>query len=309
MAQNRKAILITRQTRYQELVAQYNTESQAAFVIESRGQDFEDYKAEHAVYQQAITEVENTLQTILRVQQLDREFLPNFLFGPDDLVIVVGQDGLVANTLKYLNGQPVIAINPEPKRYDGILLPFAVKDTELITNDVLANNFNAKAITMAKATLNDGQEITAVNELFIGPKLQISARYEIEYNGKTELQSSSGLIVSTGLGSTGWLTSIMQGAEKIAGINKAKRKPSPNFGWEWDRKELRFAVREPFPSHITGTDLVYGDVTETKALTIKSQMANHGVIFSDGMVDDFIEFNSGTVVEMGFAKDKGVLVF
>lgn len=304
LKKQRKAILITRQTRYQELVAQYNTESQAAFVIESRGQDFGDYKAEHAVYQQAIAEVESTLQTILRVQQLDRAFLPNFLFGQDDLVIVVGQDGLVANTLKYLNGQPVIAINPEPQRYDGILLPFEVKDTKLITNDVLANKFNAKAITMAKAILNDGQEITAVNDIFIGPKLQISARYEIEYNGKTELQSSSGLIVSTGLGSTGWLTSIMQGAEKIAGVNKTKRTSS----FEWDSNELRFSVREPFPSHITGTDLVYGDVTEAKALTIKSQMANHGVIFSDGMVDDFIDFNSGMVAEIGFTCESGKLV-
>lgn len=31
-----------------------------------------------------------------------------------DIVVVIGQDGLVANTLKYLDGQPVIAINPDP---------------------------------------------------------------------------------------------------------------------------------------------------------------------------------------------------
>ena len=35
----------------------------------------------------------------------------------EDIVVVVGQDGLVANTLKYLQGQPVIAVNPD--RSDG----------------------------------------------------------------------------------------------------------------------------------------------------------------------------------------------
>lgn len=47
-----------------------------------------------------------------RLQRLDRGFLPNFLFPPDSLVVVVGQDGLVANTLKYLDGQCVLLKAP-----------------------------------------------------------------------------------------------------------------------------------------------------------------------------------------------------
>lgn len=292
----RKAILVTRTTRLEELVAQYNTESQAEFVIQSRGQDFELYKQEYRIYQQAILQVEASLKQQVRVQRLDREFLSNFIFGPDDIVVVLGQDGLVANTLKYLNGQPVIAINPDPKAYDGILLPFQVRDAKTILADVLKNNFTSKAITMAKATLNDGQELIAVNDFFIGPKLQTSARYEIEFNGQKEVQSSSGIIISTGLGSTGWLTSIMQGAERIAGIESSKCK-TPDF--PWDSQQLRFAVREPFPSNTTGTDLVYGSVTKNEPLKINSLMANNGVIFSDGMVDDFVEFCSGQVVSLG----------
>ena len=38
--------------------------------------------------------------------------LDRFLFEPDDLVVIVGQDGLVANVSKYLDGQPVVGINP-----------------------------------------------------------------------------------------------------------------------------------------------------------------------------------------------------
>lgn len=37
-----------------------------------------------------------------RRQVMDRQLLPNYLFGPDDIVVALGQGGLVANTMKYL---------------------------------------------------------------------------------------------------------------------------------------------------------------------------------------------------------------
>jgi len=296
MSTQRKVVLVKRRTRYEELVSQYNTESQAAFVIGGRGQDFSDYKIEHTSYVQAIGTIEKYLTLDYRLQSVDREFLPNFMFSPDDIVLVIGQDGLVANTLKYLDGQPVVAINPDPNRYDGMLLPFGIDDVTAVISDVAAGNFDSMGITMATATLNDGQSITAVNDLFIGPRYQISARYEIEFNGAREVQSSSGLIVSTGLGSTGWLTSVHRGAEMIVGKLESR---NPSF--DWDSDQLRFAVREPFPSQLTGTEVVCGTISTGQALTVNSQMASHGVIFSDGMIDDFIEFNSGTAASIGLA--------
>jgi len=284
-------------------VAQYNTESQAAFVIKSRGQDFNDYKIEDQIYKEAIQQVEVSLSQNLRVQRLDRDFLSNFLFAQDDVVVVVGQDGLVANTLKYLNGQPVLAINPDPQRFDGVLLPFEVKDTRLIVNDVLSGNYQSKSITMAKATLNDGQVITAVNDIYIGPRLPTSARYEIEYKDKKEVQSSSGIIISTGLGSTGWLSSIVRGAEQIAGV---RSKTDASFAW--DDQRLKFAVREPFPSATTGTDLVYGDINQKQPLIVSSMMANDGVVFSDGVFDDYLGFNAGAHLEVTIKKVSGALV-
>ncbi|MCG8672766.1 MAG: hypothetical protein MI867_25420, partial [Pseudomonadales bacterium] len=124
MSTDRKVVLITRKTRYEELIEQYNTESQAAFVIESRGDSFKEYKQEHSEYHDAIYDVSKSIQQCCRLQAIDRLFLPNFIFGKDDIIVVIGQDGLVANALKYLQGQAVIAINPDPTRYDGMLLPF-----------------------------------------------------------------------------------------------------------------------------------------------------------------------------------------
>ena len=37
-------------------------------------------------------------------------------------------------------------------------------------------------------------------------------------------------------------------------------------------------------------------------------MAENGVIFSDGIEKDFLEFNSGTQAVIGIAERKGVLV-
>lgn len=42
-----------------------------------------------------------------------RDQLPRFLFEPDDLIAVVGQNGLVPNAGKYLDGQPVFGICPD----------------------------------------------------------------------------------------------------------------------------------------------------------------------------------------------------
>lgn len=299
---DRNIILVHRETRLDGLIRRHNTREQAAFYLQSRGDRVADYQDEDRELKQVLELAEKTLRQYGRVQRLERSFLPNFLFGPDDIVIVAGQDGLVANTLKYLKGQPLVAINPAPQRFDGKLLPFLLADLASITNAVLNKQFNVKAVTMAQANLNDGQTLLAVNDLYVGPKLPISARYELHYRGKSEVQSSSGVIISTGLGATGWLSSLLTGARAILGSE-----PSP-MDMPWDARSLCFCVREPFPSHTTGTTLVYGKIDERDTFKLVSQMADGGIIFSDGIIDDAAEFNSGAIVSIGVAEVKGQLV-
>ena len=54
--------------------------------------------------------------------------------------------------------------------------------------------------------------------------------------------------------------------------------------------------------------LVFGKVTPDEPLVLVSQMPEHGVIFSDGIEKDFIEFNSGTQAVIELAERKGRLV-
>lgn len=306
---NQRILLVVRKTRLEDLVVRFNTVEQARFYIEHLGADFGDYELEHRTYQQAVRSSEEALRRFGRVQKLDRSFLPNFLFPPDALVVVLGQDGLVANTLKYLAGQPVIGVNPDPARWDGVLLPFKVEDLRTVTPEAQSGKRPTRSVTMARARLSDGQELHAVNDLFIGPRSHVSARYEIHLGEKSETHSSSGLIVSTGLGSTGWFRSLLTGAAGVAGQPlKAQLKELRENGFPWEADHLRFTVREPFPSHTTQTDLVFGKVTSLQPLKLVSQMAGYGVIFSDGIEADYLEFNSGMVATIDIADRSGRLV-
>lgn len=297
-------IVISRKTRLEELVERFNTWPQAKFYLEHNGTDTQDYLNEHDQYKKQLTEIERCLKPRGRFQWLERGLLPRYQFSTNDIVVVVGQDGLVANTLKYLNGQPVIAINPDPSRWDGQLLPFEVKDLERVIKTVEQQNADAKYVTFAEATTNDGQSLLAVNDLFIGPKSHTSARYQLKWQGKTEAQSSSGIIVSTGMGSTGWFQSILAGAMGVTG----KESHRLINGFAWDEQRLHYAVREPFPSQTTGTSLVFGEITASSQLVVESLMPENGVVFSDGLEQDYLAFNSGCVLTISVADRQGVLI-
>lgn len=306
---DRKIILLIRETRLAELIRRFNTLQQAQFYVEHLGADFSDYVAEDRQYQQAAQAAEMVLRRFGRVQKVDRRYLSNFIFGADDLVVVLGQDGLVANTLKYLDGQPVIGVNPDPGRWDGVLLPFVVADLAAVVPEALSGRRKIREVTMAKAMLNTGAVLYAVNDLFIGPQSHISARYTLSIDGKQERQSSSGIIVSTGLGSTGWLKSVYAGwaaATAVLGKDEVSRTPDGSF--PWDASHLHFYVREPFPSKTTATSLVIGRIAHDDAMTITSEMPERGVIFSDGIEADFLEFNSGTMATISVAERRGLLI-
>ena len=76
----------------------------------------------------------------------------------------------------------------------------------------------------------------------------------------------------------------------------------------WDANYLFYTVREPFPTKTTGASLVFGRISPEMPLILESRMAENGVIFSDGIEKDFLEFNSGTQAVIGLAERKGVLV-
>ena len=301
-----KVVIIKKKTRLEELVARFNTVDQAEFYVEHMGADFRDYRDEHDNYYKALEAVRNDAKLFARVQEIDNEYIPNMIFGEKDIVITLGQDGLVVNAMKYLNGQPLIGVNSDPLRWNGDLSVFHPDEMRDVIPAVIGNAYRSMDITMAKACTKDGQELYAVNDFFVGVEDHTSARYKISFGEKTENQSSSGIIISTPLGFGGWHKSVLaqfRGMARAFGLGEIKEKP---VGWY--EQELIYQVREPFPSVSTRADLVYGSIAGGEKLTVVSNMPEKGIVFSDGVPEDSIEFRSGMEVTIEVADRKGKLV-
>lgn len=319
-----KLVLVTRKTRLQGLVERFNTHAQAKFYLEHAGLDFADYAAEDDTYRRSIDTLDRALDLGLPVQRLDRSLLATYRFGPSDLVIAAGQDGLVANTAKYIGAQPLIGVNPDPARFDGTLLPFSVPAARMAVANTLTESSPIAEVTLAKAMTSDGQTLLAFNDFFIGETSHQSAHYrlgviggeqKVKYSKHTgralteaaaERQSSSGVIVSTGAGSTGWLSSVRTMAERVGQFFGSPRiKP---IEMEWNDPRLFYVVREPFVSKHSSATKVIGWLGPSQSLEIESLMPQTGTIFSDGMEADCLRFTSGMTVTISAAPQRARLV-
>jgi NAD kinase len=327
---DQKIVVVTRLTQLAALRRRYNTTSQAKFQIvsakkrvlskqyrssdvdleEMAAGEFQELDRASEQYDSAVQQIRRDLdfdEFDLPVQTIDREFLPNFVFGPSDIVVTIGQDGLVANTAKYAVGLPIVAVNPDPQRIDGILLPFRTEHARGAVRAVLQGKAKFREITLAEAVLDDGQRLLAFNELFIGVRSHVSARYRLTVGGKTEAQSSSGVLVSTGAGSTGWLSSVFNMAAGLASL-VGRPQPKQAIRFEWEDPRLVFVVREPFASKASAARLVAGILESGQEITIESEISSNGAIFSDGVESDFLEFNAGATARVHAAKGRARLV-
>ncbi len=276
-----RVVVVRRHSAYEELLQVHCTHGQAAFFLGSRDQDIELVVARHEVQARAEATVMQAIPATWRRTGLMRSDLDRFLFEPDDIVVAVGQDGLVANVAKYLKGQPVLGVNPDPSRYDGVLVPHAPRAVARLLERVARGEAPLEARTMVEARSDDGQRLLALNEVFIGHRSHQSARYVIRHGERSEHHSSSGIIVSTGTGSTGWAHSIHRCHRSRLQL------PAPSD------PQLAFFVREAFPSRATACSLTEGLVGRRGVLGVRSEMNDGGVIFGDGIEEDRIPFGWG----------------
>ncbi len=284
-----RVVVVTRPTDYERLLARHGTRGQAAFFLAGRGQKIEEPEAQHQALLGALARVQEAVPRSWRRQRIDRAELDRFVFEPEDLVVAVGQDGLVANAAKYLTGQVVIGINPAPERYDGVLVRHPVQAVGDLLAGAAAGRLPLEERSMVQALLGDGQRLLALNEIFVGHRTHQSARYRLSLGRVVERQSSSGLIVASGTGSTGWARSIHR--ERRTEL----RLPAPT------EPRVAFLVREAFPSRATATGLTEGLLGAGDALVVSSEMNEGGVLFGDGIEEDRIDLPWGETARIGLA--------
>lgn len=291
-----RAVLVHRTTEYEELVARHGTHGQAAFFLASRGRDIEEVAARHRRARAALAEVTAAVPLTWRQAQVERGDLDRFLFAPEDVVVVVGQDGLVANAAKYLTGQPVIGIDTDPGRNPGVLVRHRPGDAAKLLPS--AAGTAADELTMVEAVTDDAQRLPALNEIYLGTSGHQTARYRLGLEGDggvVEAQASSGVLVGTGTGATGWLRSVWQERSSRIAL------PSPT------EHRLVWFVREAWPSPTTGTGLVAGELGAAAALTVTVE-SDRLVAFGDGIETDALQLTWGQTVRIGVCEQRLRLV-
>ncbi|TVZ83637.1 NAD(+)/NADH kinase [Streptomyces sp. BK340] len=282
-----RAVLVHRTTEYEELVARHGTHGQAAFFLTSRGRDIEEVAERHRRARGALAEVTSAVPLTWRQAQVERTDLDRFLFAPEDVVVVVGQDGLVANAAKYLTGQPVIGIDTDPGRNPGVLVRHRPQDAAKLLS--AAATAAVDELTMVEAVADDTQRLVALNEIYLGTPGHQTARYRLgldDDGGAVEAQASSGVLVGTGTGATGWLRSVWQ--------ERTSRLPLPSP----TEDRLVWFVREAWPSPATGTTLVAGELAASASLTLTVE-SDRLIAFGDGIESDALQLTWGQTVRVG----------
>ncbi|MFD3310905.1 hypothetical protein [Streptomyces sp. NPDC058656] len=291
-----RIVVVHRTTEYAELVAHHGTHGQAAFFLSSRGRDIAEIAERHHRTRRALTDVTSAIPLTWRQTLVERRDLDRFLFAPEDVVVVVGQDGLVANVAKYLAGQPVLGIDADPGRNPGVLVRHRPADAPTLLPAALTSA--VEELTMVEAVADDTQRLVALNEIYLGAVGHQTARYRLGLEGDggvVEAQASSGVLVGTGTGATGWLRSVWQ--------ERGSSLPLPRP----TEDRLVWFVREAWPSPATGTSRVAGQLSASShlSLTVESERL---IAFGDGMEGDAVELTWGQTVRVGVCGERLRLV-
>jgi NAD kinase len=273
-----RAVLVHRRTELDELLERHATRAQAAFFLATRRRHIEDLEARHQAVTAAIAMVSSAIPADWRRGSIERTDLPQFSFEPGDVVVAVGQDGLVANLAKYLDSQIVIGINPEPARNPGVLVPHPAEAAAALFAAASGPQADERAerLSMVEAVTDDGQRLSALNEIYIGQPSHQTARYTLTLpGGRAERQASSGLIVATGTGATGWCRSAWLERHSTLTL------PAP------PQHRLAWFVREAWPSPVTGTSCTEGGLAAGQSLAVAVE-SDRLVMFGDGIEADAV---------------------
>lgn len=244
------------------------------------------------------------LDTILKSHDKQLEVRENFknIFKSDflmldevkiitgyDLIIVLGGDNSFTNISHHIKDAMILGVNSDPERSVGSLTKWSINninDIKYLSSLIENKKYGIESWTRLKAKV-DGKDITqATSEYFLGEKLRSQmSRHILELNGKKIEQKCSGLLIATGVGSTGWYKSASK---------------SPDL-WPKDALYAKFLATELYSG-----DVKNGYISGDDILKIYSLNDNDGCLSVDAW--EHILFERGMLAEISIGSPLKVLI-
>jgi NAD kinase len=124
-------------------------------------------------------------------------------------VIAIGGDGTILSASHFIKDKPILAVNSQPENSVGALTTINLENLNEKIQQIKENKHQEEKLERIQAFINDKPlDCLALNEIFLAnEKAYHISKYKIKYQNKEEEQLSSGLIFSTGTGSTAWFKS------------------------------------------------------------------------------------------------------
>ena len=151
------------------------------------------------------------------------------------LVVALGGDNHFQRVARLLHDEPLAGINSDPATSLGMLTAFNIHTFKQALPNLLVGARDVEKWTRLEVRV-DGKPLShlALGEVFIGERDRcVMSRHVLRFRRQREEQKSSGLLVVTGAGSTGWYQSAANG---LAPARHSFPKQAPSF---------RFLLTEP----------------------------------------------------------------
>lgn len=275
---NPKIIVVSKPSKYELGVRKHGSHEK---FIERLPKDDADTMYQSHLRQK---ESEETLRRALgnehfmSLDQLNGIDLDNYLLvshGGDDSFKLVSH---------YVDNGMILGVNSDTVLSQGALVEFAAPEFENIVKAVERGDYCIENWTRLGAQINGEKIPPAVSEYVISEeRMKLMSNYIIEINGKKERQKSSGILVATGAGSTGWYKS-----EYVDVHDKDDTFPKTS-------RLFKYFVRAPTGGRkYCGYSLLEGSLGEGEELKIYSLFNNNGLVMPDSFEN--IDFSRGKIV-------------
>ncbi|MFT4297906.1 MAG: hypothetical protein ACMXX5_01820 [Candidatus Woesearchaeota archaeon] len=221
----------------------------------------------------------NTLDSLnLKYKKILRDKAAPQDFKNKSFVIIVAGDGTTLRTCQKIKNECLIlTVNSSPLTTEGFLTRAKIDNFHKKFSNIIKGNFKIEKIPKLKVKVNNKiLPKRAINEVLISTK---SPYHTFIYDLNENIEKSTGILVSTPIGSTGWA--------KSAGGKVMK----PNS------KKMQFVIREPYNGRIYKVKKKYGIVDSFKVKAISP-----GIIVFDSVENEF-HFKKEDIIEVIYSKE------